>query len=170
MEKRLKVRHFHTSSYAQVNFWCAGWEKRLHFTWQVSCKVRKSLGFGYWDNNKTILNSPKLGCKFIISTNRFSEARRKKTENPSNNSIVPGSVFMYKPIPPRYRNLGYIPCETEWTRTLEWVYQSKTEAEKDLKEKRLSQDEERRGKMTGLKRILSHRYRPPDNPNKSHCY
>ena len=83
---------------------------------------------------------------------RLLEGRRKKPENPNNNSIGPGSVFMYKTIAPQCGNLGYVPCETKQNVTLERVYQHKTEAKKDLMEKHLGQDEELRGNASRIEK------------------
>lgn len=116
--------------------WCAQWERGTHFTcWWIS-NVKKSCGFGYWDNNKTIL---KVGCKLTMSMPRLLEHRE------SHNSIGQSSLFMYKTIVPHYRNLDHVSNKTEYTLTLEIVYQSKSETEIDLKEKCLKQDEELKG-------------------------
>jgi len=52
---------------------------------------------------------------------------------------------MWKTVSPQCRNLSYVPCETEQTPALQWVYQRKAEAKKDLAENRLGQNEELRG-------------------------
>lgn len=57
-KRRLKGKHFHTTSYTLV-VWCGQWERGTHFTCQWTSNVRKSLGFGYWDKNKTILKLPR---------------------------------------------------------------------------------------------------------------